>query len=167
MSRWSRICTCTSAPWGYSRWCLKPRSLLLRSRWSKDQRCNTTPNAAILDWKKVLAVLSLGWKTLFFLSWSCPQNICHTPWFYFFRFPVISMHLKMNVDKYKQNVYIKFSHLRANLKHGTAGLQHANRCGGLFQASFHVSCSITYTADCWVLLPCLVSVITFSVPTCF
>lgn len=57
------------------------------------------------------------------------------------RLPFINVHLKMNVDKYKQIVYIEFSHLRANLKHGTAGFQLANRCGGSFQASFHASCT--------------------------
>lgn len=111
-------------------------------------RCGT-PRQVKQCWTERKCTLSSIWdKKTLFLPELRQKHVHCTLVLFFIRLPVINVHLKMNVDKYENIVYIEFSHLRANVKHGTTGLQLANRCGGLFQASFHVSCSITYAADC-------------------
>lgn len=120
-------------------------------------------NEAISDWKKVLAVLHLGRENTLFAGAAAKTCALHSG--FIFQASSDQYTLRGRCWQIQAVVYIKFSHLRANLKCATATLQHTNRCGGLFQASFHVSCSITYTADCWVLLPFLVSIVTISVPS--
>lgn len=150
MSEQRRMCTCRPAP-EVGDIC-HPSPLILCSCWQNEKMCNFRANETMLKWK---CLLYLTWdkKAQGFLPALQPKCALHTG-FNFLGFQRL-IHWERNFHKYKQIVYIESFHLRPNLKHSSFTLQHANSWGGLFQASFCVSCSITYTADCLALFPYL------------